>query len=74
MSPFDPTFVLAMMVSWPLMLIAILAIAQSILSRHRSASEREHIYECSACGHVYTFFRKRPLDRCPRCGTLNEAM
>ena len=36
--------------------------------------EKESIYECAECRHVYAFARSRPMDRCPRCGHLNEAV
>jgi rubrerythrin len=35
---------------------------------------RESIYECDHCGHIYAIARNRPMDRCPRCGTLNDAV
>ena len=58
----------------PLLVIAIFALAYNIRTRYRPNRERENIYECASCGHVYTFARSRPMDRCPRCDHLNDAM
>ena len=66
--------ILMVFVSVPLAITAILAIFYSIQSRHRPMRERENIYECANCGHVYAFARNRPMDRCPRCNHLNEAV
>jgi rRNA maturation endonuclease Nob1 len=70
----DFVAVLAVFVSFPLVVIGILALFYNFRSIHRSMRKRESIYECSDCGHVYAFARNRPMDRCPRCGHLNEAL
>lgn len=66
--------IMILMVSGPLLLIALLALFYAVRFKHRPARENESIYECTACGHVYAFARSRPMDRCPRCGHLNEAV
>ncbi len=58
----------------PLLITAILSLVYSFQSMHRTNREKESIYECVDCGHVYAFARSRPMDRCPRCGHLNEAV
>lgn len=65
---------LVVFVSVPLAITGILAIFYSLRSRHRPMRTRESIYECAHCGHVYAIARNRPMDRCPRCGTLNDAV
>lgn len=67
-------FFLVLWVSLPLLVAALLALFYNFRSLHRSTRERESIYECSDCGHVYAFARNRPMDRCPRCGHLNDAV
>ena len=66
--------ILIVFFSVPLAITAILALFYSLRSRHRPMSTRESIYECDHCGHVYAIARNRPMDRCPRCGTLNDAV
>ncbi|MDF7800520.1 hypothetical protein P4C99_13665 [Pontiellaceae bacterium B1224] len=66
--------ILLIFVSVPLVVTAVLALYYNIRSIHRPMRERESIYSCSNCGHVYAFARNRPMDRCPRCGHLNEAV
>ncbi len=51
-----------------------LAFYYNLRSLHRPNREKESIYECAECGHVYAFARNRPMDRCPRCGHLNDAV
>jgi rRNA maturation endonuclease Nob1 len=63
-----------LMVFIPLFVLTALVIYYSILSRHRSSHSHEAIYSCAHCGHVYAIARHRPMDHCPRCGTLNEAV
>lgn len=58
----------------PLIAIAVCALYYSLRSMHRSSRDKESIYKCADCGHVYAFARNRPMDRCPRCGHLNEAV
>jgi len=65
--------ILVVLVCFPLALTFIAAIYYNLRSLHHRHSS-ESIYECAACGHVYTFARNRPMDRCPRCGNLNEAV
>lgn len=61
-------------VSVPLFFTGCFALFYNLRSRHRPMRERENIYECANCGNVYAFARNRPMDRCPRCGHLNEAV
>ena len=70
--PLDTLLVL--FVSLPMGLTALLALFYNFRSLHHSDRERESIYECTDCGHVYAFARNRPMDRCPRCGHLNDAV
>ena len=70
---FQWTHILVIAVSLPLAFIFIAALYYSLRSLHHR-HPAESIYECSVCGHVYTFARNRPMDRCPRCGNLNEAV
>ncbi|WP_372806889.1 hypothetical protein [Pontiella sp.] len=64
--------IMVLFVGGPLLLIALLAMFYNFRSMHRPA--RDRIYKCAECGHVYAFARSRPMDRCPRCGHLNEAV
>ena len=66
--------ILVILFSVPLGITAILALFYSLRSRHRPLRTRESIYECDHCGHVYAIARNRPMDRCPLCGTLNDAV
>lgn len=70
----ETTSILVVYVSAPLLVIGILSLFYSIRSKHRPLRTHESIYKCSACGHVYAIARNRPMDRCPRCGTLNDAV
>jgi hypothetical protein len=74
MIPLPPPAILVLFVSIPLIFTAILALFYSTRSLHRSTSSKESIYECGDCGYVYAFARNRPMDRCPRCGHLNDAL
>jgi predicted Zn-ribbon and HTH transcriptional regulator len=74
MIPMQLGTILVLFVSVPLFITAVLALFYTARSRHRPGRERESIYECAECGHVYAFARSRPMDRCPRCGHLNEAV
>jgi hypothetical protein len=58
----------------PLLLTAGFALFYNFRSLHRPAREKESIYACGHCGHIYAIARSRPMDRCPRCGELNEAV
>lgn len=58
----------------PLLFIGGLALFYKLRSRHQPVSKRERIYECTSCGHVYAIARSRPMDRCPRCSQLNDAV
>jgi len=69
-----PCALLVVFVSVPLAVTAVLALIYNLRSLHRPARERESIYECAQCGHTYAIARNRPMDRCPRCGHLNEAV
>lgn len=66
--------IMVFMVSAPLLVTVVLAIYYNFRSLHRPARDKENIYECAHCGHIYTIARSRPMDRCPRCGELNEAV
>ncbi len=74
MIPLQLGTLLVFFVSVPLLITVILALFYGIRSWHRPGRERENIYECAECNHVYAFARSRPMDRCPRCGHLNEAV
>jgi hypothetical protein len=74
MIPLEPDAILVTFVSIPLLITAVLALLYSLRSLHRPLSTHESIYECTHCGHVYAIARDRPMDRCPRCGTLNDAV
>ena len=74
MIPVQLGTILVLFVSVPLIITAILALFYTIRSRHRPGREGESIYKCAECGHVYALARSRPMDRCPRCGHLNDAV
>ena len=74
MIPMELGTIMVFFVGIPLLLTAVLALVYSLQSLHRPNREKESIYECADCGHVYAFARSRPMDRCPRCGHLNEAV
>jgi len=74
MIPMEFGTILVFFVSVPLLITGILALVYNFRNMYRPAREKESIYECSDCGHVYAFARSRPMDRCPRCGHLNEAV
>ena len=74
MIPIPLGAILALFVGVPLLLTAVLALFYNFRSLHRPGREKESIYECADCGHVYAFARNRPMDRCPRCGHLNDAV
>lgn len=74
MIPLPYGAILALFVGVPFLVIAVLALFYNLRFMHRSSREKESIYECAQCGHVYTFARNRPMDRCPRCGHLNDAV
>lgn len=70
----DIDALLMIYVSVPIGVVAVLALFYSLRMKHRPMRERESIYECDNCGHTYALARNRPMDRCPRCGHLNEAV
>lgn len=74
MIPMQLGAILVVFVSVPLLTTAMLAFYYNLRSLHRPNREKESIYECAECGHVYAFARNRPMDRCPRCGHLNDAV
>lgn len=74
MIPVPLGILLVFFVSAPLLVTAVLALVYAIRNKHKPMHERESIYECTVCSHVYAFGRSRPMDRCPRCGNLNEAV
>jgi rRNA maturation endonuclease Nob1 len=74
MIPMQLGTILVLFVSVPLLITAMLALYYNVRSMHRPSREIESIYECAGCGHVYACARNRPMDRCPRCGHLNDAV
>ena len=66
--------ILVLFVSVPLLVVAVLSFYYTLRGLHRSSREKESIYKCAECGHVYAFARNRPMDRCPRCNHLNDAV
>lgn len=68
------TLIPVLVVGVPLLIIGLLALLYTVRSFHRPLRHRESIYECADCGHVYAIARSRPMDRCPQCGHLNEAV
>jgi hypothetical protein len=69
-----PEAILVLLVSVPLLITVAVALFYNFRFRHRAGREKESIYECARCGHVYAFARNRPMDRCPRCNHLNDAV
>lgn len=59
---------------FPLAGIGGVALFYAVRARHRPSRERESLYVCTVCGHVYASARNRPVARCPRCLHLNEAV
>jgi uncharacterized C2H2 Zn-finger protein len=74
MIPLQISTILALYVAIPLAVLFLLALFYALRTRHHSIREKESIYQCAQCGHVYAFARDRPMDRCPRCNHLNEAV
>lgn len=74
MMAIDLGIMLMIYVSGPLLVIGLVALFYNLRTKHRPMRTRENIYECANCNHVYAFARNRPMDRCPRCGSLNEAV
>jgi uncharacterized C2H2 Zn-finger protein len=70
----EPAAILVLFVAVPLVATALLALFYSVRAMHRPLRSQESIYKCVHCGHVYVIARSRPMDRCPRCGTLNDAV
>lgn len=74
MIPMEHGVILVVLVSVPLLITGLLSLFYTLRSMHRPLRSQESIYECAHCGHVYVIARNRPMDRCPRCGTLNDAV
>ena len=74
MIPLEHGLILVVFVSVPLMITGVLGLFYAMRSLHRPLRSHESIYECAHCAHVYAIARNRPMDRCPRCGTLNDAV
>jgi len=72
--PLGLDLIIVLFVSIPLLITAVLALLYSFRSLHHPLRSQQSIYECAHCGHVYAIARNRPMDRCPRCGTLNDAV
>lgn len=66
--------IMVLLVGIPLIITGALALYYNLRALHRPSREKESIYECANCGHVYAFARNRPMDRCPRCDHLNDAV
>ena len=74
MIPLDHALILVAFVCIPLLLTGVLALYYALRSLHHPMRSRESIYECAHCEHVYAIASNRPMDRCPRCGTRNDAV
>lgn len=74
MIPMELGTIMVFFVSIPLLITGILALVYNFRNMHRPSREKESIYACAKCAHVYAFARSRPMDRCPRCSHLNEAV
>lgn len=74
MIPISLGAILVIFVSIPLLITGVLALYYTFRSRHRPNRTKERIYECTECGNIYAFARNRPMDRCPRCDHLNDAV
>ena len=61
-------------VGLPLLVLSVLALVERLRSGYRPLREREQIHFCGNCGHVYAVLVRRPMDRCPRCSTVNDAL
>ena len=68
------SLLVTLIISLPLFLIGILALNEKLRSIYKPLKEREFIYFCSNCGHVYAVSNRRPMNACPRCKQLNEAI
>ncbi|RZO87896.1 MAG: hypothetical protein EVA58_01110 [Kiritimatiellaceae bacterium] len=68
------SMVVMLWVGLPLLGLAGLAVVERVRSGYRPLREREQIHFCGNCGHVYAVLVRRPMDRCPRCGTVNDAL
>jgi len=69
-----PSAFFVLLVTLPLLFISLLAILYTLRTIHRPHHEKENIYICTECGHIYALQRNRPMDRCPRCNHLNDAV
>ncbi len=74
MIPISLGAILVLFVSVPLLVVAVLALHYNLRGLHRPSRDKESLYECTECDHVYAFARNRPMDRCPRCNHLNDAV
>ena len=63
-----------LLLAFPLIGIGLLALHERLRSSYRPLKEREHIYFCSRCEHVYSVLNRRPMNKCPRCDQLNEVV
>lgn len=69
-----PSSFFVVMLSLPLILISALAFYYTLRNIHQPRHNNESIYICTECGHTYALARNRPMDRCPNCNHLNEAV
>jgi rRNA maturation endonuclease Nob1 len=68
------SFLIVMLLAVPLCGIGVLALYERLRSSYRPLKEREHVHFCSGCEHVYSVSNRRPMNQCPRCGKLNDAL
>ena len=71
---FSISLLVTIMISIPLLCIGLFALNDKISSIYKPLKEREFIHFCSNCEHVYSVSNRRPMNACPRCGHLNEAV
>lgn len=45
----------------------------TVLRRERR-NTASRLFRCALCGHVYADRRDRPMERCARCGSFNDAI
>ena len=68
------SFLIMLILSFPLVGIGLLALYERLRSSYRPLKEREHVHFCSRCEHVYAASNRRPMNKCPRCQQLNEVI
>ena len=63
-----------LLITFPLLFIGFFSFYYALRNIHRPRHKKENIYICSECGHIYALERNRPMDRCPNCNHLNDAV